>query len=107
MCLGAPGRIVSIDDFVGVVDCLGDPRTVGLQLLDEPPAVGDYVLVHLGLAVRRIPDDEVEEALAFFRTLAAELPRGTGVAPTQGRPAWVGEVPHDLVQEHSGAGRLR
>jgi hydrogenase expression/formation protein HypC len=74
MCLGAPGRIVSIDDFVGVVDCLGEPRTVGLQLLDEPPAVGDYVLVHLGLAVRRIPEDEVEETLAFFRTLAAELP---------------------------------
>lgn len=72
MCLGAPGRVVSIDDFVGVVDCLGDLRTVGLQLLDEPPCVGDYVLVHLGFAVRRIPDDEVDEALAFFTSLAEE-----------------------------------
>ena len=71
MCLGAPGRIVAIDDFVGVVDCLGDQRTVGLQLLDEEPAVGDYVLVHLGFAVRKIPDDEVEEALSFFGKLAA------------------------------------
>jgi hydrogenase expression/formation protein HypC len=64
--------LVSIDDFVGVVDCLGDQRTVGLQLLDEPPAVGDYVLVHLGFAVRRIPDDEVDETLSFFASLAAE-----------------------------------
>lgn len=70
MCLGAPGRIVAIDDFVGIVDCLGDERTVGLQLLDEEPAVGDYVLVHLGFAVRKIPDDEVEEALSFFGKLA-------------------------------------
>jgi len=69
MCLGAPGRVVSVDDFVGVVDCLGEQRTVGLQLLDEPAVVGDYVLVHLGFAVRHIPDDEVAEALAFFDEL--------------------------------------
>lgn len=78
MCLGAPGRVLSIDDLVGVVDCLGDERTVGLQLLDEPVAVGDHVLVHLGFAVRRIPDDEVEEALAFFTTLGPSEPRPSG-----------------------------
>lgn len=69
MCLGVPGKVLRVDDLVGTVDCLGDERTVGLQLLDEPAAVGDYVLVHLGFAVRHIPDDEVEEALAFFAEL--------------------------------------
>lgn len=71
MCLGAPGRVLFVDDLVGVVDCLGDRRTVGMQLLDEPAVVGDYVLVHLGFAVRHIPEDEVCEALAFFVALGS------------------------------------
>lgn len=72
MCLGVPGRIVSIDDLVGVVDFWGVQRRVALSIVDEPVAVGDYVLVHVGFAIRRIPEEDVESTLAFFSSMAAE-----------------------------------
>ncbi|MBL8718569.1 MAG: HypC/HybG/HupF family hydrogenase formation chaperone [Myxococcales bacterium] len=72
MCLGVPGKIVSIDDLVGVVDFWGVKRTVALQIVDEPVAVGDYVLVHVGFAIRRIPEEEIESTLAFFEDMASE-----------------------------------
>lgn len=72
MCLGAPGVIASLDGETAVVDFWGVRRTVALDLVDEPVAVGDYVLVHVGFAIRRIPPEEVEETLAFFAAMSAE-----------------------------------
>lgn len=72
MCLGVPGRILSIDDMVGVVDFWGVKRDVALHIVDEPVAVGDYVLVHVGFAIRRIPEEEIAETLAFFEEMAAD-----------------------------------
>ncbi len=72
MCLGAPGVIASVDGDTAVVDFWGVRRTVALDLVDEPVAVGDYVLVHVGFAIRRIPAEEVAETLAFFAAMSAE-----------------------------------
>jgi len=72
MCLGIPGKIVSIDDMVGVVDFWGVRREVALHIVDEPVVVGDYVLVHVGFAIRRIPPEEIDNTLAFFEELSAE-----------------------------------
>ena len=72
MCLGVPGRIVEIQARGSLVDFWGVRRQVSLDIVDEPVAVGDYVLVHVGFAIRRIPEDEIENTLAFFAELAAE-----------------------------------
>lgn len=72
MCLGVPGRIVEIRARGSLVDFWGVRREVSLDIVDEPVAVGDYVLVHVGFAIRRIPEDEIENTLAFFEQLAAE-----------------------------------
>lgn len=72
MCLGVPGRIVEIQDLVASVDFWGVRRKVALQIVDEPVAVGDYVLVHVGFAIRRIAPRDIEETLAFYRDLADE-----------------------------------
>lgn len=85
MCLGVPGKIVSIDDLVGVVDFWGVKRTVALQIVDEPVAVGDYVLVHVGFAIRRIPEEEIESTLAFFEDMASEDLEG--LSPKKAAPS--------------------
>ena len=85
MCLGVPGTIVSIDDLVGVVDFWGVKRTVALQIVDEPVAVGDYVLVHVGFAIRRIPEEEIESTLAFFEDMASEDLEG--LSPKKAAPS--------------------
>mgnify|MGYP006381651401 CR=1 FL=1 len=42
MCLGVPGRIVSVQDLVATVDFWGVRREVRLDIVDEPVAPGDY-----------------------------------------------------------------
>jgi hydrogenase expression/formation protein HypC len=72
MCLGVPGRIVEIDDLIAVVDFWGVRRRVRLDLVDEPVAVGDFVLNHVGFAIRRIPPEDVTTTLDLYETLLKE-----------------------------------
>jgi hydrogenase expression/formation protein HypC len=50
MCLGVPGKFISIDGTTAVVDFWGVRRNVALDVVDEEVAVGDHVLVHVGFA---------------------------------------------------------
>lgn len=66
MCLGVPGKVLSIEGLTATVDFFGVRKELRLDIVDEPVAVGDYVLNHVGFAIRRIPPDEVQETLALF-----------------------------------------
>jgi len=79
MCLGVPGKIVTIDGSTAIADFWGVRRKVALDVVDEEVRVGDHVLVHVGFAIRRIAPEDVAETLAFFEALSAE--DGEGVAP--------------------------
>lgn len=72
MCLGVPGRVVSIEGLRAHVDFFGVRRTVRLDVVDEPVAVGDYILNHVGFAIRRIPESEIRETLALYEQLLRE-----------------------------------
>jgi hydrogenase expression/formation protein HypC len=72
MCLGVPGRVVEVNGFVATVDFWGVRRQIRLEIVDEPVAPGDYVLNHVGYAIRRIPAEEVAETLALYEGLLAE-----------------------------------
>jgi hydrogenase expression/formation protein HypC len=69
MCLGVPGRVVSVDGDVAVVDFWGVTKQVRLEVVDEPVAPGDYVMNHVGFAIRRIPAEEIGETLALYDEL--------------------------------------
>ncbi len=66
MCLGVPGKVLAIDGLNATVDFFGVKKELRLDIVDEPVEVGDYVLNHVGFAIRRIPPDEVQETLALF-----------------------------------------
>lgn len=72
MCLGVPGLVVEADELTALVDFWGVRRRVRLDLVDEPVAVGDYVLNHVGFAIRRIPVEEVQGTLALYEQLLRE-----------------------------------
>ncbi len=73
MCLGVPGLVTEIDDDkTALVDFWGVRRRVRLDLVDEPVAVGDYVLNHVGFAIRRIPPDDVKATLERYEQLLEE-----------------------------------
>ena len=72
MCLGVPGRIISVEGIFATVDFFGVRRQVRLDVVDQPVAPGDYILNHVGFAIRRIPQEDIGETLALYETLLAE-----------------------------------
>lgn len=72
MCLGVPGRIVSVDDDeglrMGMVDFGGVARRICLAYV--PEAVADeYVVVHAGFAISQVDAAEAAAMLAELRAL--------------------------------------
>ncbi len=72
MCLGVPGQVVSVDGKIATVDFFGIRRNTRLDVIDEPVGPGDYVLNHVGFAIRKIPRDEIAETLALYELLLRE-----------------------------------
>jgi hydrogenase expression/formation protein HypC len=72
MCLGVPGRVLEVDGNVAEVDFFGVRRSARLDVIDEPVEAGDYILNHVGFAIRKIPETEIEETLELYRELLRE-----------------------------------
>jgi hydrogenase expression/formation protein HypC len=71
MCLGVPGRVISVSGAVALVDFWGVRKELRLDVVDQPVAPGDYVLNHVGFAIRRIPADEIEGTLRLYEEILA------------------------------------
>jgi hydrogenase expression/formation protein HypC len=94
MCLGVPGRVVEVDGLVAVVDFWGLRKQVRLDVVDEPVVPGDYVLNHVGFAIRRIPMEEIAETLALYETLLREATeQDLMLADVQGEIGAAGAAP--------------
>ena len=78
MCLGVPGRVVSGRRPRRDRRLLGRAAQVRLDVVDEPVAPGDYILNHVGFAIRRIPDErDRRDAALYEELLQASGPRTT------------------------------
>lgn len=60
MCVGLSAKVVKISDGTAVVDAGGARREVSAELLDELEP-GDYVMVHAGVAIAKITDEDENE----------------------------------------------
>ena len=59
MCLGIPMQIVAIDGYNAQCTAKGVMREVSLFMLqDEPVAVDDFVMVHVGYALQKMTEQE-------------------------------------------------
>jgi hydrogenase expression/formation protein HypC len=75
MCLGVPGRVLEVDGLLALVDFWGVKKQVRLDVVDQAVSVGDYVLNHVGYAIRRIPPGDIEATLALYEELLARADR--------------------------------
>jgi hydrogenase expression/formation protein HypC len=80
MCLAVPGEIVALpppseDDFLrnGRVRFGALVKEASLAMVPEA-RLGDYVLVHAGLAIAIVDEAEAAETLAYLAALDAEAP---------------------------------
>jgi hydrogenase expression/formation protein HypC len=74
MCLGVPGLVISVEGNVAMVDFWGVRKKVLLDVVDAPVAPGDYVLNHVGFAIRRIPAEEARATLELYEQILRESP---------------------------------
>ena len=73
MCLAAPSRVLEVNDDMAVTECFGQVRSVSLLLMNEPVAVGDYLLIQAGgFAFERVEPARAKDALAMMTELLAE-----------------------------------
>ena len=73
MCLGIPMQVRSIDGFIAHCEAKGVQRDVNLFMLqDEPVAIGDFVMVHVGYAIQKISEQDARSSWELFDTILAE-----------------------------------
>ena len=78
MCLAVPMEVTSLEGDMARVEQAGVKRLVSLMICDEPPAVGDYVIVHAGFAIRRVDPATARESLELLRDLIAAVDAAAG-----------------------------
>jgi hydrogenase expression/formation protein HypC len=69
MCVGVPMEVVEIAGNRAWVSAGGTKRQIRLDIIDERPEVGDYVIVHAGFAIHRIDEEVAKETLEMFKEM--------------------------------------
>ena len=73
MCLAVPGKLIAIHGGTGIaragkVDFGGVLREVNLALVPEAQ-VGEYVVVHVGVALATVDEKEAQQVFAYLREM--------------------------------------
>ncbi|HXI27717.1 MAG TPA: HypC/HybG/HupF family hydrogenase formation chaperone [Vicinamibacterales bacterium] len=74
MCLAIPGQIVELapGGHFATVEVSKVRRSINIDLLEPPPAPGEWVLIHVGFAMSRISDREAAEQLRLLAMLGED-----------------------------------
>ena len=67
MCVAAPGKIIEIENGIAKVEYATNITNVSVGIVDCK--VGDWVLVHAGLVIQVLPQDEAEYMVNLFSEL--------------------------------------
>jgi hydrogenase expression/formation protein HypC len=66
MCLAIPAKVITVEGRTATVDINGNRRPVDISLVDEVHP-GQYVLLHVGMALQVLDEAEALETLALIR----------------------------------------
>lgn len=68
MCVGLSAKVVSVEEGTAVIEAGGAKRNVSADLIEDLEP-GDYVMVHAGVAIAKITDDDDNEAKEVMKAL--------------------------------------
>ena len=71
MCIGIPGKVISLEDNYAQVDYSGNIIKVNIGLIE--PKIGDYVLIHAGCALEVMAQDKAQELIDLYAELEKVL----------------------------------
>lgn len=69
MCLAVPMKVVEIEGNMARVEQGGVSREARIDFI-QGIEVGDYVLIHAGIAIERIRPEQAEETLRLMRMIS-------------------------------------
>ena len=62
MCLAIPLQLIEINGSTAVGEAMGMRREIRVDFIDKP-RIGDYVIVHAGFAIERLPEQQALDDL--------------------------------------------
>ena len=68
MCLAVPLKLIEINGNNAVGESMGMQRKLRVDFIPEPK-IGDYVIVHAGFAIERLPEAQALEDIAAWEEI--------------------------------------
>ena len=84
MCLAVPLKITEINGREAVAESMGMRRKIRVDFI-ENPKIGEYVLVHAGFAIERLPEKQAREDLESWEDVEKAMNAGVGIQPAEKR----------------------
>ena len=72
MCLAIPLKLVEINGKTAVGEAMGMRREIRVDFIEEPK-IGDYVIVHAGFAIERLPEQQALEDIEAWEDVRNAL----------------------------------
>lgn len=72
MCLAIPLKLIEINGKKAVGEAMGMKRELRVDFIKEPKT-GDYVIVHAGFAIERLPETQALEDLEAWEEVGGAL----------------------------------
>ena len=72
MCLAIPLKIIEINGTSAIGEAMGMRREIRVDFI-EKPCIGDYVIVHAGFAIERLPEQQAVEDIAAWEDVQNAL----------------------------------
>lgn len=72
MCLGIPMKVIAVDGYLARCEAKGVERDVSLFMMqDEPVAIGEFVMVHVGYAIQKMTAQDARSAWEIYDQMLA------------------------------------
>lgn len=72
MCLAVPLKLIEINGKTAIGEAMGMTRQLRVDFIKDPQ-VGDYVMVHAGFAIERLPEGQALADLEAWEEMEAAL----------------------------------
>ena len=72
MCLAIPLQLTEINGKTAVGEAMGMRREIRVDFIDRPQ-IGDYVIVHAGFAIERLPEQQALDDLEAWEDVRNAL----------------------------------
>ena len=76
MCVAAPMKVIGVEGDTVRAKLGGITKEARLDIVDERPKLGDYVIIHAGYALHRIDPEDAKTTLALWKEMGVidEIP---------------------------------